>query len=297
MLDFDAGRDGSPPRDAATLLLLRDGDDGVEVFCVERNKKSRLLGGAIVFPGGKVDPDDHDSRWEEHTTTPRRPSSAGFGEGAKLRAYAVAALRESLEEAALLPVNGGALNDSELISLRNEISISKGTETLYTFLAARGLRLDAAALFPFARWVTPVAEKRRYDTRFFLARAPEGQSGAHDERETMASFWARPRDILSRFAAEQLQLAPPTHRALEVLCAYATTDAALEAALHACLEPICPRLLPHVDRAGSTIALVLPCDPEHDVRELRVPGRTRFVLRGDRFVPEDAPALAGVSSR
>ncbi len=291
MLDLDLAREGVAPRDAATLILVRDGSAGLEVFCVERNKKSRFLGGAIVFPGGKVDAGDHDALWDVLTTAPQTPSSPGFGEGRALVAYAVAALRESLEEAALLPVVGGTLRDAELLALRSDVDAK--TVTLDAFLAAKRLVLDTAALVPFARWVTPKAEARRYDTRFFLARAPLDQTGAHDSHETMASFWARPADILARFAAGEIQLAPPTHRTLEILAGYNDAAGALAATASACLEPICPRLVPQIEGDVTTMALVMPGDPEHEVRELRAPGTTRFVMRGDRFLPEHAPiALA-----
>lgn len=272
MLDLDATRKGVVPRDAATLVLVRDTGEGLTVFCVERHPKSGFLGGAVVFPGGKVDATDGDPAWDAVTTAPRDPA---------LRALAIAACRESLEEAAILPVHGGALAHEELLALRARAK----SEDLRILLGARGLRLDLGALRLFARWITPTAEARRFDARFFLCIAPENQPGAHDERETTTSFWARPSDVLRRFERGEVQLAPPTHRTLDVLSTARTAAEALALAEAACLDPICPTLV----RQGDTLALTLPGDPEHDVKEPRVRGKSRFVLRGERWLPEDPP--------
>jgi 8-oxo-dGTP pyrophosphatase MutT (NUDIX family) len=280
-LDLRFGRSASQPKDASTLVLVRDGAGGVEVFCVERHKKSAFLGGAIVFPGGKLDAADADEAWAERANEPDGRGAVIAADKAQLRALAIAACRESLEEAAILPVEGGSLAHAELLGLRDRVA--KGQERLADFLTARALRLDLAALRPLSRWITPVAETRRFDTRFFIARAPEGQDGAHDEHETMASFWAHPADLLARFAAGTVELAPPTHRTIELLAAAGSTDAALAAAERACLDPICPELV----QAGSTFALVLPGDPEHSERARRIDGTSRFVLRGERWWPED----------
>lgn len=279
-LDFDETRTPSPPRDAATLVLLRPapGASGFEVACVERSPGSRFLGGAVVFPGGKVDEADADPAWAKGATLPRGPFEARF---------AVAACREALEELAVLPLVGGTVTAEELLALRTALAAE--TTTLLRWLTERAWGLDLAALVPFARWVTPVAEARRYDARFFLARAPAGHDGLHDGGETTASFWATPLHVLARWSAGEIQLAPPTHRTLAWLSGFATLEDALKAAGDACLDPVCPRLVRHVDGSGETRALVLPGDRDHEVRERRVPGPSRFVLRGERFVPEDAP--------
>jgi 8-oxo-dGTP pyrophosphatase MutT (NUDIX family) len=283
MLDLDLGREGTPPRDAATLMLVRDGRAGLEVFCVQRHAKSAFLGGAIVFPGGKVDAADLDGAWADHSTPPR-PAPFASGE-AELRALAVAACREALEESAILPLAGRTLSHEELVLLR-----ARAKETsLLACLKEEGLRIDLGALHPIARWVTPAAETRRFDARFFIAIAPAGQQGAHDDRETTASFWATPRETLERFERGAVWLAPPTHRMLERLSSAATTDAAIRLAAQANLEPICPRLVRHTDGSVDTMALVLPGDPEHDVAEVRIPGASRYVLTGERWLPGDPP--------
>lgn len=287
MLDLDMSREPAPPRDAATLVLLKDSDQGLLVFCVERHKKSHFLGGALVFPGGKLDPKDHDEAFAGLTVHLPALRDAFARDEAHLRALAVAALRETLEEAAILPVTGGTLTHDALLALRAELA--EGSETLAGALTSAGLSLDLARLRPFARWITPVAEGRRYDTRFFLALAPAEQPGAHDQSETTASFWASPGTILERFLRGEVQLAPPTHRTLQLLAELPRAEDALTFADASSLLPICPRVVPQPGPGGDTIALVLPGDPEHPDQDVRVPGLSRYVLREGKFVPEPAP--------
>lgn len=288
MLDFDPKREGVKPRDAATLVVVRDAPSAgcIEVFCVERQKVG-FLGGAIVFPGGKLDASDAHPGWADASTAPRAPHTPVTDDDAMLRALAVAACREALEEAAILPLVGVQLAHEELLACRKRVT---GGESLLAMLTARAARLDLASLHPMARWITPVAESRRFDTRFFLYVAEAALTGAHDDHETTASFWASPREVLERFTAGSLQLAPPTHRTLEILATARDARGAIALADSACLDPVCPRLVTHRDARGETLGLALPGDPEHEVRESRSPGASRYVLRGDRFVPEDPPA-------
>lgn len=285
-LDLDPARPAVPPRHASTLVVVREVPaqraGGLEVFCVERQKVG-FLGGAVVFPGGKLDPGDLDAGWATVTNEPRATPASWAPDEATHRGLAIAACREALEEAAILPVVGAAPAHADLVAWRKSLD---GETTLRALLASKGLTLDLQALRPFARWITPEAESRRYDTRFFLFLADRALTGAHDDHETTASFWAPPAEVLRRFDAGELQLAPPTHRTLELLASARTTGDAVALADAACLDPICPRLVV----ADGTAALVLPGDPAHDVKDARVAGKSRFVLRGDRFVPEDAPA-------
>jgi|HubBroStandDraft_1064217.scaffolds.fasta_scaffold82269_3 8-oxo-dGTP pyrophosphatase MutT (NUDIX family) len=289
MLDLDPARADTPPRDASTLVVVRDSakGEGIEVFCVER-QKAGFLGGAVVFPGGKLDPGDLDPAWAALVTSPRAWESPNCADESALRGLAVAACREALEEAAILPVDGARPVHSDLLEWRRRLAHEEAT--LRELLEARGLRLDLAALHPLARWITPISESRRFDTRFFLFVADASLTGAHDDHETTASFWAAPGEVLRRFGSRELQLAPPTHRTLEVLATARHTRDALAIAEGACLEPVCPRLVTHRDALGETMGLALPGDPEHEVRKARSPGRSRYVLRGDRFVPEDPPS-------
>ncbi len=288
MHDLDPSRQAAPPRDAATLVVVRDGAQGLEVFCVERQKVG-FLGGAIVFPGGKLDPSDLDPAWAGRVTPAQSRGATMAADEATLRGLAVAACREALEEAAILPLEGKPLEHATLLAWRKRLAGKTPDTTLLALMTEAGGRLDLASLHPMARWVTPVAESRRFDTRFFLFAADGALTGAHDDHETTASFWATPAEVIRRFVARELQLAPPTHRTLETLATARDVREAVAMTASACLDPICPRLVTHKDARGDSVALVLPGDPEHDVREVRSPGRSRYVLRGDRFLPEDTP--------
>lgn len=276
-LDFQVDRPPVEPRDAATIVLVRDagttaGAPRLEVFCVERSKQSKFMGGAVVFPGGKVDAGDADPAW------------AGLVHG-ELDRFAVAAERETLEEACMLHVSG--VDHDTLSALRQKLAADPGA--LRAFLTERGAKLDLTALHLLSRWITPTAESRRFDARFYVAVAPEGQPGAHDEHETTRSFWATPAEVLKRWRAGDVALAPPTHATLMGLARCMTTADVQAFARRANKEPICPKLVPQ----GDTLALTLPGDPEHDVKESRLEvfedGASRYVLRGERWQPENAP--------
>lgn len=294
LLDFDSHRAPVPPRDASTVLVLREGDAGISIFCVLRHAKSGFLGGAIVFPGGKVDASDTALLWETLASDPHPRASLLGIETVSARSLAVAACRETLEEAGILPVFGAPLTAKEVELIRDDARL--GRSSLADALAARGRKLALDALIPWARWITPEAESRRFDARFFLLALPEGQIGRHDEHETTLSFWATPKDVLDRFIRGEIFLAPPTTRALELLDSVPTIQKALEIAEHQSLRPICPRFLP--GDGGAPPYLALPGDPSHEVRERRVDGPTRFVLQDGIFVSAaEAPAPSSEGAR
>jgi 8-oxo-dGTP pyrophosphatase MutT (NUDIX family) len=286
--DVDRNRPAAEPRDAATLVVARDArGGGVEVFFVERQKVG-FLGGAVVFPGGKLEASDMDPAWIDRSTPPQATHTPIAADEATSRGLVIAACREALEEAAILPVDGPPIPHADLVAWRALLAKKEGT--LLELLCARGARLDLGSLWPLARWITPASEPRRFDTRFFLVVADGTLTGRHDDHETTASFWATPSDVLRRFESRQLQLAPPTHRTLEVLATAGDAGEAVAIARRACLDPVCPRMFTLHDAAGDVFAIALPGDPEHDIRERRSPGKSRYVLRGDRFLPEDPPA-------
>jgi hypothetical protein len=159
----------------------------------------------------------------------------------------------------------------------------EGGRALPEVLRSRGVRLATHALVPWARWITPEAESRRFDARFFLLALPEHQRGAHDDHETTMSFWARPSAVLDRFLRGEIFLAPPTCRSLELLADCKDIESAFGLAGEQSLLPVCPRFVP--DEKAPYLAL--PGDPSHEIAEKRVSGKTRFVLRDSRFVSED----------
>ncbi len=282
-LDVKLGREGPTPKDAATLLCVRDGASSIEILCVERAKASGFLGGAVVFPGGKLDAGDRDPRVRSGASAPRAPATAIAIDQETLAALAVAACRECFEEAGLLFAIGSAPDDATRRAMRSALA---GNAAFADVLAERAVTLDLGRLVPFARWTTPAQESRRFDTRFYLAEAPPRQDPLHDAHETTSAFWAAPQAVLDRFARGEVQLFPPTHRSLEVLAGARSVGDALAIAERACLDVICPELVSQ----GDTLALVLPGDPEHSIAEARVTGRSRYVLRGEQWLPEPAPS-------
>lgn len=280
-LSFEAGREPSTPKDASTVLVLRDVPDRVEIYCVQRHAKSPFLGGAIVFPGGKVDAADADLSPDLAVGAPRHSvwaDGVGADSAVSLRALAVAGARELIEEAGLFP---GDVSTVVAHAMQDRL---RAQEPLEAALRALSAAIDLGRFVPFGRWVTPTAEARRFDARFFLMRATSGQTARPDAHETTLGFWASPAEILARFHAGDIQLAPPTTRCLEILRDARTTEDALSIATAQSLRATCPLFVP-----ADPAFLALPGDPAHAERDATISGPTRFVLRDGRFVSEDPP--------
>ena len=225
-------------RDAATVLLVRDGERGLEVAMLRRRLDSGFVPGAYVFPGGAVDPGDRSLRWEARCTGHDDASaSAVLGVPAGGLAFWVAAVRECFEEAGLLlarhedgrPLHLGDAVVAERFD-RHRRAVDHGEVDLLDVVADERLHLPLGELHYFAHWITPELAPRRYDTRFFVGRAPEGHLLTHDGDETIAALWARPADALDRFSAGGFDLIRPTEHSLEILSAYPDADAVLAAA-------------------------------------------------------------------
>lgn len=283
MLDLDSAREPVTPKDAATVVVVRPAEAGVELFCVERHARSGFLGGAVVFPGGKVDPADRQDHWEELSTPLGARARAFAGSTSDARAFAIAALRELLEEAAILPVADATLDAAAALALREELAGRSGDGNFATLLRRHGLRVDSARLEALARWITPAAESRRYDTRFYVLALPHGQVGLHDRRETTSSFWATPAQVLERAERAEIFLAPPTMRSVELFRDATSIDQVMSIARAQSLAPVCPFFSMDGDRA----VLALPGDPlfpEPHAPPADPTAPTRFELEGARFV-------------
>lgn len=224
-------------RDAATVLILRDGPTGLEVFMLRRNLNSDFVGGAYVFPGGAVDPADRHVDLEpvcEGRTDADASRRLGIGSGGL--AFWVAAIRESFEEAGVLlayDLDGVVDLDDAESSARwghHRQQVDTGQLTMVDLCRLEGLRLAVDGMHYFSHWITPEGAPRRYDTRFFVGRAPADQVLRHDGDETIAALWARPSDALARNAAGDFELIRPTQHSLEILSDYPDADAVLAAA-------------------------------------------------------------------
>jgi len=188
-------------RPAATVLLLRDGSLGPEAFLLQRTRSAAFLAGAHVFPGGALDKADQDPRVLRRVHgLDDAEASARLGLDSGGLAYWVAALRECFEEAGILLAQGedGRALDAERAAqfAQYRSALHAGKLAFAEFLERERLLLRAHDLAYFGHWITAPGRARRFDTRFFLALAPEGQHGAHDGTELIASLWLRPQDAL-----------------------------------------------------------------------------------------------------
>jgi len=217
------------PRPAATLILVRDAGDGMEVFMIRRTQSAAFMGGAHVFPGGGVDATDASAELAAHceglddAEASRLLSLEGGG-----LAYWNAALRECFEEAGLLLAHDAAgdypdLNEEIFAQWRD--SVRSGKATLADLCREHRLRLAAGRMAYFSHWITQPGRPRRYDTRFFVAEAPLAQKPSHDNRETVDHLWIQPAQALERHRRGEMQLVFPTIKTLESIAGFATAAA------------------------------------------------------------------------
>lgn len=183
------------PLASATILLLRDGANGIEVFMVKRHHQIDFASGALVFPGGKLDEHDRDPALRAHAD-----GAAGLDD-LKL-AIAACAIREGFEESGILLARKAGRSDyvdaaaaSALGPWRPKLNASE--VGLTEFLKTEDLRLAVDALIPFAHWVTPTFMPKRFDTYFYVAAAPAGQLGRHDGSESVDSVWVNPLEAIT----------------------------------------------------------------------------------------------------
>src|SRR6478752_4956121 len=214
-------REPAPLRAAATVLLLRDTPEGIEVLMTRRSSTASFAPGAYVFPGGRIDESDATAR---AIATRRRTQSR------TQLTQAIAALRESFEELGVLLAHHP---DGRPVSAEEVAAMDRGTASTTLAFAdqcvARGLLLSTDKVFTFAHWITDRDLPKRFDVPFLVVRMPEGQTPSADETEQFEPCWVRPADALARHAAGTFFMIYPTLRTLERLAAYKTVDAVLDA--------------------------------------------------------------------
>lgn len=259
-----------PVRDAATVMLVRDTADGLEVFMLRRTLAAVFAGGLYVFPGGAVDEADRHGDVEPVCVgRTDAEASAVLGLVAGGLAYWVAAIRECFEEAGvLLAVDrlGDVVRfddpDVEARCAGHRRGVHTGTARLVDVCADEGLRLDVGGIHYVSHWITPLGEPRRFDTRFFVARAPAAQEPLHDDGETIESRWINPVAALAAFERGELGMITPTLANLSFLAPHdRAADVLVAAAALPPPPPIEPRLA--VDADGK-VRVVLPGDPDFD---------------------------------
>ena len=216
------------PRPASTILLLRDGPAGLETFMVVRHHQIDFASGALVFPGGRMEPAD------EELAAKLEGDEADCGRGRRprlqpsdpLSPLKVAAIREAFEECGVLLAR--AKGEVGLASARRAAALDRSAP-FAELMASESLIPALENLVPFAHWITPAFAPKRFDTHFFLAVAPPDQALAHDGREAVDSVWISPREALAEHG-KRFKLLFPTERNLWKLSAHADAASALAAA-------------------------------------------------------------------
>ena len=255
-----------PALPAATVTLVRDAVDGLEVLMLQRNFQSGFMPGMFLFPGGALDAGD--------AATGVLARCAGLDEGAACRAlgvdagglaYWAAAIRESFEEAGVLLayddrgeiVNPGVpQREARFNEYRRRLNA--GEQDLAEMLEREALTLAVDRLVYFSRWITPYGAPRRYDTRFFLAVAPQGQEALPDNVEAIHHVWVQPRAAVERYRSGEYKMRTPTIRTLEQFATYATVGELADALRE---QREIPEFMPRIARSGKR---VLPGEPGYD---------------------------------
>lgn len=273
----------TPPRDSSTVVLLREATRGMEVFLVKRHGLSDVLGGAYVFPGGKLDKADCELDGSTFLDQENDQLHRQLGESdisaEKAAGLFVAALREAFEESGVLfAANiGQSTTQNAMQRLRDGMPFNQ-------MISQLNLRLSTAMLTPWSRWVTPKmasVSSKRFDTRFFVAALPDTQFARHDDIETTESTWLSPRAALDLYWRREIELAPPQIMSLAHLARHETVNSVFAEASRKTPPLICPE--PH-DHNGERV-LCYPGDERHSIAVRALPGPTRLIYRNRRFEP------------
>ncbi|MFE2750431.1 NUDIX hydrolase [Actinosynnema sp. NPDC059335] len=242
------------PRDAATVVLVRDGAAGIEAFLLRRVAGMAFAGGMTVFPGGGVDPRDADTSvaW---SGPPPSWWATRFGCSVELAtALVCAAVRETFEESGVLlagPSPTSVVADTAAFASARAALVAREL-SLAQFLAAEGLVLRADLLRPWANWLTPEEEPRRYDTYFFVAVLPSGQVADGVTTEASDAAWQRPGDALRDWKDGRRSLMPPTWVTLAEMDDLGSVSAVLAATRDV------SKVIPKLVREGDVVRVVLP---------------------------------------
>jgi recombination protein RecT len=246
----DPPLDAAPTKPAATAVLLRDSVAGLELLLLKRLRSAGFVPGAYVFPGGRVDAEDAAPQLLDLLASVPRGPGAPFW---------LAAVREVFEETGVLLAlrrGGGSWADpaaaAALQHWRN--ALLEGEATFLDALTDLAAVPDLDRVVYCSHWITPVAEPKRYDTRFFLAALPEDAQVSVDEREMSEAVWLTPAEAIHRFQQGRLPMVFPTVKTIQRLAEYETVDAALDAFRAADVPPILPRLV----KTSRGIGIVLP---------------------------------------
>ncbi|HEX7928878.1 MAG TPA: hypothetical protein VF678_14880 [bacterium] len=257
------------PRPASTLVLMRDPPQGgpPELLVMERSASADFAAGAYVFPGGGLEAPDQSP--EAVRLSPGLvPALAGQTLGsatsdAEALGYYVAAIRETFEESGILlgrPGPGQAASTAAAVA-QARAQMNQGALSFLDWMAREGWVLSTEQLVYFAHWVTPEAVPKRFDTRFFLAAAPQGMEAAHDAQEVVSHRWITAEAALEAWRQKRIHMIEPTVKNLEKLAEFPSTQAALQGLRGKPVTRIMPKLV--VNAQGKRV-IVFPWDPAYE---------------------------------
>jgi 8-oxo-dGTP pyrophosphatase MutT (NUDIX family) len=244
-------------RPAATILLLREGTEGLEVFMVVRHHAIDFAAGALVFPGGRVD--EHDHALAANPVLCPNPTGLPSAE----LAFQLAAIRETFEECGVLlarPRGSERLIDANrllAVEAAQRADLAGGRLRFEDVLTEHDLLPALDLLVPVAHWITPAHQPKRYDTRFYLAAAPDEHLAVHDGSESVDSVWITPRQALADTETGRFKLVFATQMNLAKLARFTTVDEAMAAAHQSEVVTVLPRMI-RVD--GARRLLVIPAE-------------------------------------
>jgi 8-oxo-dGTP pyrophosphatase MutT (NUDIX family) len=251
------------PRPAATVVLLRPSDRGPEVLLLRRNRTVGFVPGAYVFPGGRVETDDAAPEVLAHVQGLSVEQAAGrlrlYDEAPSAIAYYVAAIREAFEETGILVASDSAGEPAASAAASPDtraaqIQLHRGERTFGEILATLDVTLSGGAIEYIAHWITPRAEPRRYDTRFFAVLVPAGEEARPDGSEITEARWLPPEIALELHAEGDLPMVFPTIKTLGTLSGFESVDALMASFAG---RPI-PAILPRLVRTPTGVGIEIP---------------------------------------
>ena len=249
------------PRPAATVVILRDGAAGLEVFMVVRHHEIDFASGALVFPGGKVDKPDSNPFWRD------RAPGAGAVPG---HAYWIAAARETFEEAGLLLARRRGADRRMVTQAETDAIIGqwrarllRHEATFADMVRAEDLEIATDQMVHYAHWITPVGVPKRFDTHFLMVAAPTDQIGKADGSESVDGLWIRPADAIAEADAGTKTIVPATRMNLSKIRPFQTVAQAIVATRAAPVVTV----LPQVERRPDGRAVKIPFEAGYGVSE------------------------------
>lgn len=256
------------PVPSATILMLRQTENGLEVFMVVRHHQIDFASGALVFPGGKADAQDFDDALLPYLT--------GQADDANMRAIQVCAIREAFEECGILLAydhkdGGGEMVKADRLRALDHYRepLNDGSQALLDFLRDEQLVLACDQLVHYAHWVTPEMMPKRFDTHFYLAAAPSDHLAVHDGYESVDSVWLTPEEAIADAQSGSRTVIFPTLCQIEKLSQYEDVSAAIAGARGSEIVPV----LPWTEKREDGSYICIPTEAGYPVSAQKMPDR------------------------